>query len=324
MALSLLGGTVWATPQPADDFTEDFESDIYANGWASGGSDNPITLGTTPTPNGTQGLQFSSGTVWSFGKYDDPAESAYRNFYSPSDPRYGTITVDFYDGGGIDNAEIHVVGPGTIFSFGVISYANDPDPMATDPANGRTHYAFKHYPSLQNFYAFTSDEALRSDGWHEFKLVWSSTGVVISIDDGEVYDSNDWAGVTTEQATAGFYQVQMSDSQSTLFQGDMNTHYFDNFAISGSTGPVLLEGDANRDGVVSAGDYASVQSNFGNTGEHGIPGDANGDGVVSAGDYASVQANFGSTSAPAEITPEPATMSLLVMGSLAFIRRKRK
>ena len=29
--------------------------------------------------------------------------------------------------------------------------------------------------------------------------------------------------------------------------------------------PTLLEGDANRDGVVSAADYASVQANFGNT-----------------------------------------------------------
>ena len=54
-----------------------------------------------------------------------------------------------------------------------------------------------------------------------------------------------------------------------------------------------LLGDANGDGVVSAGDYASIQTNFGNTGAPGIPGDANGDGVVSAGDYATVQANFG-------------------------------
>ena len=83
----------------------------------------------------------------------------------------------------------------------------------------------------------------------------------------------------------------------------------------------LLAGDANRDGVVSAGDYASVQANFGSTGEAGIPGDANGDGVVSAGDYASVQANFGNTG-PTQVTPEPATMSLLSLGALAFLRRR--
>ncbi len=86
--------------------------------------------------------------------------------------------------------------------------------------------------------------------------------------------------------------------------------------------PVLLEGDANRDGVVSAGDYASVQSNFGNTGEAGLLGDANLDGVVSAGDYASVQANFGNVAAA--IVPEPASMCLLSLGGLVALIRRRK
>ena len=58
--------------------------------------------------------------------------------------------------------------------------------------------------------------------------------------------------------------------------------------------PTYLLGDANIDGVVSAGDYSSVQANFGSTGPAGggLMGDANHDGVVSAGDYASVQAKF--------------------------------
>ena len=86
---------------------------------------------------------------------------------------------------------------------------------------------------------------------------------------------------------------------------------------------VLLAGDANRDGVVSAGDYSSVQANFGSTGIPGIPGDANGDGVVSAGDYASVQANFGNTAPPAGAVPEPATLAMLGIGALAVIRRKK-
>ncbi len=85
----------------------------------------------------------------------------------------------------------------------------------------------------------------------------------------------------------------------------------------------LLEGDANRDGVVSAGDYAAVQANFGSTGEPGILGDANGDGVVSAGDYASVQANFGNTAGGA-VVPEPTTLTLLGLGIAAMIRRRKK
>ncbi len=85
---------------------------------------------------------------------------------------------------------------------------------------------------------------------------------------------------------------------------------------------VLLPGDANRDGVVSAGDYASVQANFGHTGEPGLLGDANCDGVVSAGDYASVQANFGSVAG--SLVPEPVTMGLLVLGGMGLICRRKR
>jgi hypothetical protein len=52
-------------------------------------------------------------------------------------------------------------------------------------------------------------------------------------------------------------------------------------------------------------------------------GDANGDGVVSAGDYAAVQAAFGNTlpTATADV-PEPATMALLGIGSLLSLTRR--
>ena len=56
-----------------------------------------------------------------------------------------------------------------------------------------------------------------------------------------------------------------------------------------------------------------------------LPGDANGDGVVSAGDYAAVQANFGATlGEQGATTPEPATMSLMAIAGMALIRRKNK
>ena len=85
---------------------------------------------------------------------------------------------------------------------------------------------------------------------------------------------------------------------------------------------VRLPGDANHDGVVSAGDYASVQANFGNTGSPGIEGDANFDGVVSAGDYASVQANFGNTNSE-QTVPEPGLLSILGICGLTILNRRR-
>ncbi len=89
------------------------------------------------------------------------------------------------------------------------------------------------------------------------------------------WDGDSWEPLTS--AATGYYTVSYDD--------------VNDYATLAATSKLL--GDANGDGVVSAGDYASVQANFGNTGEPGIPGDANWDGIVSAGDYASIQANFG-------------------------------
>ena len=82
-------------------------------------------------------------------------------------------------------------------------------------------------------------------------------------------------------------------------------------------------GDANHDGIVSADDYASIQAHFGDTGEIGILGDANWDGVVSADDYWAVQQTFPGNIYPGSTVPEPATLSLLAIGGLAMLRRKR-
>ena len=84
-----------------------------------------------------------------------------------------------------------------------------------------------------------------------------------------------------------------------------------------------LLGDANRDGVISSGDYACIQANFGNTGaaDGSLLGDANFDGTVSAGDYACVQANFGLAN-PVGQTPEPATIILFASGCVFMLRRR--
>jgi hypothetical protein len=86
----------------------------------------------------------------------------------------------------------------------------------------------------------------------------------------------------------------------------------------------MLLGDANGSDTVSADDYASAQSHFGDTGNPGLPGDANGDGVVSADDFAAVQGNFGAARGMGGTVPEPATMLLLGAGSLLLLNRKRK
>lgn len=88
-------------------------------------------------------------------------------------------------------------------------------------------------------------------------------------------------------------------------------------------------GDTNGDHIVDDSDYGNLIAQFG-----GPPGldsaDFNGDDIVDLEDFAILRGNlgFGVASAPngefGAATPEPATLTLLALGSLAVLRRRRK
>lgn len=91
----------------------------------------------------------------------------------------------------------------------------------------------------------------------------------------------------------------------------------------------VVPGDSNGDDAVDYVDYENLIAQFG-----GAPGvdsaDFNGNDFVDLEDFAIMRGNFGFgvTSAPdAEFgatTPEPATLSLLALGGLAVVRRRRR
>ncbi len=178
---------------------------------------------------------------------------------------------------------------------------------------------------------FLSENLLQKDEGGNFNfgnrqdadMAIEGIGMVAVDESGVVLDAQALLGILSTETGLGEDNFRVIAAGLLDFAGD---DYLDAEGIIPTIevvpyeGPVYIPGDANHDGVVSAGDYASVQANFGNVGV-GILGDANGDGVVSAGDYASVQANFGNTSGSA-ITPEPATVSLLVLGGTMLFRRK--
>lgn len=101
---------------------------------------------------------------------------------------------------------------------------------------------------------------------------------------------------------------------------------FRGLAIVPGTAVTRLPGDTNGDGVVDLTDLNNVLNNFGVTAS-GNPGDDNGDGVVDLSDLNDVLNNFGTHNPAASglsVVPEPTTISLLSIGTLGLLSRRRR
>jgi autotransporter-associated beta strand protein len=107
-----------------------------------------------------------------------------------------------------------------------------------------------------------------------------------------------------------------------------------------------LYGDANLDGVVSGDDFTILVGNLGKSVSAWDQGDFNYDGVVSGDDYTLLVGNLGKSATGADITlpaadyaaidafaaanglmadvPEPATMSVLALGTIGVLSRRRR
>ena len=111
--------------------------------------------------------------------------------------------------------------------------------------------------------------------------------------------------------------------QGTLLTGD--TVDLD-FSVYSPTASIILAefipGDANGDNFVGSDDLVAVLSGWGQSGASRQQGDLTGDGFVGSDDYVEVLTFWGDGFPPAEPTPEPATLGLLLVGGLAMLRRR--
>ncbi len=85
-------------------------------------------------------------------------------------------------------------------------------------------------------------------------------------------------------------------------------------------------GDFNFDGAVDVSDLGILATNYGTmSGMTWETGDVNGDSAVDVSDLGILATNYGtSTEAAASATPEPGTMTLMGVGALALLFRRRK
>ena len=105
-------------------------------------------------------------------------------------------------------------------------------------------------------------------------------------------------------------------------EDDMIFHVENLVELQDGSGRVgTKRGDFNLDGFVNATDLALMKPNFGLSGKLYADGNANCDTVVNGTDLAILSANIG-FAAPTGAVPEPITLGLLSIGSLALLRRK--
>ena len=112
--------------------------------------------------------------------------------------------------------------------------------------------------------------------------------------------------------------IMLEDFNEFRIAGDV---FFDNIKLELVRDPAALDGDLNGDGFVGRGDLDAVLMDWGNSPPLLSYTDPSGDDLVGQGDLDIVLSNWGKGTSP---VPEPATLSLLTLGGLALMRRKRR
>jgi hypothetical protein len=284
------------------------------------------------------------------GYYDDPAGP------NRHQPKTQTVEVNDYDNPDSDSSGADEVELGS-WSMQTLTTPTDDDddqmynfdtgtydqyPAGSEPADGRFHVIDKD----KGWVYYFDDDYYPNEGDPDVYVMDMATGAIIyeeidAIIAGypeekafELFVRGDMTGdhrVTADDIDS-FFDVFHNGTAADKEGADLTGDY--DMLFDGSSDDDMVElvenilesgfGDADLDKDIDATDLASLGMNWDPAGTSDVgwaTGDFDGDGDIDATDLATLGMNW----APAGVNPipEPATMSLLALGGLALIRRKR-
>lgn len=181
-----------------------------------------------------------------------------------------------------------------------------------------TGYSVRSASGSLNPDAWTSLEDGGTSGWLEanpgesiiseintFESTIFDNGTVVSL--GNIFDLNGERDLVLEYTTADQFLTATVEYQSGTVVNP----------------PMFLEADFDQNGTVEFSDFLILSGQFGNTVDPpGTPPDINGDGTVNFPDFLVLSSQFGQSSSAAAV-PEPGSLSILLIGSLIMMTRRR-
>ena len=90
---------------------------------------------------------------------------------------------------------------------------------------------------------------------------------------------------------------------------------------------IVRPGDFDVDGNVDFADFTYLAAHYGESGKTWVDGDADGNGTIDFADFTYLAANYGmdgDSSAELVVVPEPAALTIVAIGGLAILRRRRR